>query len=232
MCPRTTLDAAGRETIGACVGKLRKREDGEGTGTDFPSAIRQGVHELTNGTDPSEPRVLFLLTDGIMEVEDSPKYGDPAHRKAEGERQLTLALKDAAEQGVQIWPLGFGPKPDEKQLARIAAGGYQKGCVELPSATPKAELVGGSEKVGTTLERIFAAAHCMRHEEGPAPERPPTTFEIGISPLATVGSIVVDKGDPEVRITYTDPAGDKVATSGTHKNSASNSRAAPAPWRR
>ncbi|MGW1712145.1 VWA domain-containing protein [Streptomyces sp. NPDC002156] len=219
VCPRTTLDAAGRETIGACVGKLRKREAGEGTGTDFPSAIRQGVHELTNGTDPSEPRVLFLLTDGIMEVEDSPKYGDPAHRKAEGERQLTLALKDAAEQGVQIWPLGFGPKPDEKQLARIAAGGYQKGCVELPSAKPKAELVGGSEKVGTTLERIFAAAHCMRHEEGPAPKRPPTTFEIGISPLATVGSIVVDKGDPEVRITYTDPAGDKVPTSGTHKNS-------------
>jgi len=219
VCPRTTLDAAGRETIGACVGKLRKREDGEGTGTDFPSAIRQGVHELTNGTDPLEPRVLFLLTDGIMEVEDSPKYGDPAHRKAEGERQLTLALEDAAEQGVQIWPLGFGPKPDERQLARIAAGGYQKGCVELPSAKPKAELVGGSEKVGTTLERIFAAAHCMRHEEGPDPQRPPATLKIAISPLATVGSIVVDKGDPEVRITYTDPAGDKVPTSGTHKNS-------------
>ncbi|MGW3645948.1 VWA domain-containing protein [Streptomyces sp. NPDC000878] len=219
VCPRTTLDAAGRETIGVCVGKLRKREDGEGTGTDFPSAIRQGVHELTNGTDPLEPRVLFLLTDGIMEVEDSPKYGDPAHRKAEGERQLTQALKDAAEQGVQIWPLGFGPKPDEQQLARIAAGGYQKGCVELPSAKPKAELVGGSEKVGTTLERIFAAAHCMRHGPGPDPQRPPATLKIAISPLATVGSIVVDKGDPEVRITYTDPAGDKVPTSGTHKDS-------------
>ncbi|WP_107503115.1 VWA domain-containing protein [Streptomyces geranii] len=219
VCPRTTLDAAGRETVGACVGKLRKRKDGEGTGTDFPSAIRQGVHELTRQTDPSAPRVLFLLTDGKLEVEDSPKYGDPAHRKAEGERQLTLALADAAEQGVQIWPLGFGAQPDKAQLDRIAAGGYQKGCVALPSAKPKAELVGGAEKVGTTLERIFAAAHCMRHEKGPTPQPPPATMKIGISPLATVGSIVVDKGDPKVRITYTDPAGHEVPTDGTRNGS-------------
>lgn len=219
VCPRTTLDAAGRETIGACVGKLRKRDKSEGAGTDFPSAIRQGVHELTNGTDPSEPRVLFLLTDGKLDVEDSPDYGDPAHRAAEGERRLTLALKEAAENGVQIWPLGFGPEPDSAQLARIAAGGYQKGCTELPSAKPKAVKVGGAADVGSNLERIFAAAHCMRHEKGPAPKRPPTTFEIGISPLATVGSIVVDKGDPEVRITYFDPAGDKVPTSGSHHGS-------------
>lgn len=215
VCPRTTLDAAGRETIGACVGKLRKRKETEGAGTDFPNAIDQGVHELTDGTDPLEPRVLFLLTDGKLDVEDSHLYGrGKAHRIAEGERRLTQALKDAAEQGVQIWPLGFGPKPDRKQLDRIAAGGYQKGCTELPSAKPKAEVVDGAAKVGRTLERIFAAAHCMRHEEGPTPQRPPATLEIGISPLATVGSIVVDKGDPEVRITYIDPAGRKVPTSG------------------
>jgi hypothetical protein len=218
VCPRTTLDAAGRETIGACVGKLRSRKESEGTGTDIPSAIRQGVHDLTDGTDASEPRVLFLLTDGKMDVADSPKYGDPAHRAAEGERQLKLALRDAAEQGVQIWPLGFGPDPDKKQLDQIAAGGYRKGCVELPSATPKAHKVSGAKDVGTTLEKIFAAAHCLRHEEGPS-KRPPATMEIGISPLATVGSIVVDKGDPEVKITYFDPNGDKAPTSGTHKNS-------------
>ncbi|MFD9907765.1 VWA domain-containing protein [Streptomyces sp. NPDC059063] len=218
VCPRTTLDAAGRETIGDCVGKLRGRKKSEGTGTDFPSAIRQGVHDLTAGTDTSEPRVLFLLTDGKMDVADSPKYGDPAHREAEGERQLKAALRDAARQNVQIWPLGFGSDPDKKQLDRIAAGGYQKGCVELPSATPKAHKVSGAEDVATTLEKIFAAAHCLRHEEGPS-ERPPATLEIGISPLATVGSIVVDKGDPEVEITYVDPSGDEVPTSGTFKKS-------------
>ncbi|MGC9535357.1 VWA domain-containing protein [Streptomyces sp. UG1] len=219
VCPRTTLDAAGRETVAKCVDKLRGRKESEGTGTDLPSAIRQGVHDLTDGSDPSEPRVLFLLTDGKMDVEDSPKYGDPAHRKAEGEKQLEEALKDAAANNVQIWPLGFGPDPDKRQLDQIAAGGYRKGCVELPSATPRAHKVSGAKDVGTTLERIFAAAHCLRHEEGPS-KRPPATLEIGISPLATVGSIVVDKGDPEVEISYIDPSGDKIpATSGTFKKS-------------
>ncbi|WP_461005479.1 VWA domain-containing protein [Streptomyces capparidis] len=218
VCPRTTLDAAGRKTIGACVDKLRSRRKGEGTGTDFPSAIRQGVHELTEGTDPSQPRVLFLLTDGEMDVTGSPQYGDPAHREAEGERQLERELKDAAAHKVQIWPLGFGADPNEEQLERMAAGGYQKGCVDLPSARPKAHRVSGAKDIGTTLEKIFAAAHCLRHEAGPS-KRPPTTLEIGISPLATVGSIVVDKGDPEVRITYVDPNGHEVPTSGTFRKS-------------
>ncbi|MFE7127964.1 VWA domain-containing protein [Streptomyces sp. NPDC057617] len=218
VCPRTTLDAAGREAVGACVGKLRSRKKDEGTGTDFPSAIRQGVHELSTGTDPSEPRVLFLLTDGEMDVTGSPQYGDPAHREAEGERQLELELKNAAAQRVQIWPLGFGPAPDKAQLDRMAAGGYQKGCVELPSARPTAGKVSGAKDVGPMLEKIFAAAHCLRYEQGPS-KRPPATLEIGISPLATVGSIVVDKGDPAVRITYLDPSGHPVPTSGTYRES-------------
>ncbi|GAA2255090.1 hypothetical protein GCM10010415_14450 [Streptomyces atrovirens] len=219
VCPRTTLDAAGREEIGKCVDELRSRKKDEGTGTDLPTAIRQGVDDLTDGSDASVPRVLFLLTDGKMDVEDSFKYGDPAHRAAEGERQLEEALEEAAAQKVQIWPLGFGPDPDKKQLDQIASGGYQKGCVELPSATPRAHKVDGAKAVGTTLEKIFAAAHCLRHEEGPS-KRPPATLEIGISPLATVGSIVVDKGDPEVRISYIDPAGDEIpTTSTTYKDS-------------
>ncbi|QKW51368.1 vWA domain-containing protein [Streptomyces buecherae] len=218
VCPRTTLDAAGRESIGACVSKLRSREKSEGTGTDFPSAIRQGVHDLTRGTDPTEPRVLFLLTDGKMDVSGSPQYGDPAHRAAEGERQLTRELKNAAARNVQIWPLGFGSDPDKAQLDRIAAGGYQKGCVELPSASPRASKVSGAKDVGPTLEKIFAAAHCLRFEQGDS-KRPPATLEVEISPLATVGSIVVDKGDPEVTISYRDPSGHKVPTSGTDRES-------------
>lgn len=219
VCPRTTLDAAGRRTIGDCVGKLRKRTEKEGTGTDFPSAIRQGVHELSTGTDPSVPRVLFLLTDGVMDVSGSPKYGDPSHRAKEGERQLAAELENAAANNVQIWPLGFGPKPDRAQLDAIAAGGYQKGCVDLPSARPAADVVEGAKDLGPKLEKVFAAAHCLRYQPGPEGERPPATLEIAISPLATVGSIVVDKGDAEVDITYTDPAGNEVPTTGRARGS-------------
>ncbi|MEW1718442.1 choice-of-anchor X domain-containing protein [Streptomyces sp. NPDC093109] len=218
VCPRTTLDAAGRESIGACVGKLRGRKKSEGTGTDFPAAIRQGVHELTNGTDASVPRVLFLLTDGVLDVTDSEKYGAESHRAEEGERQLEQALKDATDARVQIWPLGFGPAPDKAQLDRMAAGGYQKGCVELPSARPTSRKVSGAKDVGPMLEQTFAAAHCLRYQRGDS-KLPPATLEVAISPLATVGSIVVDKGDPEVTITYTDPLGHRVPASGTYEKS-------------
>ncbi|MFE6775644.1 VWA domain-containing protein [Streptomyces sp. NPDC057702] len=218
ICPRTELDAAGRDSIGACVNKLRGRKKSEGTGTDFPSAIRQGVHDLTTGTDPAEPRVLFLLTDGKMDVSGSPQYGDPAHRAAEGERQLAQELRNAAAQRVQIWPLGFGADPDKAQLDRIAAGGYQKGCVELPGARPRASKVSGAKDVGRALEQIFAAAHCLRYEEGTS-KRPPATLEVDISPLATVGSIVVDKADPEVTISYRDPSGHEVPKNGTDRDS-------------
>ncbi|MFF5566423.1 VWA domain-containing protein [Streptomyces sp. NPDC012623] len=218
VCPRTALDAAGRESIGACVGRLRGRGKSEGTGTDFPAAIRQGVHELSNDTDESVPRVLFLLTDGVLDVTDSPKYGAASHREEEGERQLKQALKDAADQRVQIWPLGFGPAPDKAQLDRMAAGGYQKGCVELPSARPKARKVSGAKDVGPMLEQAFAAAHCLRYQRGDS-KRPPATLEVAISPLATVGSIVVDKGDPKVTISYIDPLGHRVPASGTYEKS-------------
>ncbi|MEW2069804.1 VWA domain-containing protein [Streptomyces sp. NPDC007346] len=218
VCPRTKLDAAGRESIGACVDKLRSRKKDEGTGTDFPTAIRQGVHDLSSGTDPSVPRVLFLLTDGKMDVSGSDKYGDEAHREAEGERQLKVELKNAAAKNVQIWPLGFGSAPDKAQLDRMAAGGYQKGCVDLPSAKPTARKVSGAKDVGPALERIFAAAHCMRYGPGPS-KRPPAVLPITISPLATVGSIVVDKGDAEVSVTYIDPLGNKVPTTGKFNDS-------------
>ncbi|MGW7213602.1 CHAT domain-containing protein [Streptomyces collinus] len=218
-CRRSTLNAAGRETLGECVDKLHSRTQEQGTGTDLASAIRQGVQDLTEGTEDAQPRVLFLLTDGEMDVGDSPQYGPaPAQRQAEGSRQLQMAVTEAAEQKVQIWPLGFGPDPDRRQLERIAAGGYRKGCAELPSATPKARIVSGADGVGTALQEIFAAAHCLRHEESPS-ERPPTALDIRLSPLATAGSIVVDKGDPEVKITYIDPSGNEVPSSGMYKGS-------------
>ncbi|WP_189716828.1 CHAT domain-containing protein [Streptomyces phaeofaciens] len=217
-CPRITLDAAGRERIGDCLDALGGRERTDGTGTDLASAIRQGVSDLTAGTDTSRPRVLFLLTDGRMDVSESPAYGDPAHRETEGARQLALAVKEAEAQKVQIWPLGFGPDTDRSQLDQIAAGSHRKGCAELPSAVPKAYTVSSAKDIGTTLERMFAGARCLRHEVGPG-RRPPVTSSIDVSPLATIGSIVVDKGDPDVRITYIDPVGRKVPASGTYKDS-------------
>ncbi|MFE1437387.1 CHAT domain-containing protein [Streptomyces sp. NPDC058739] len=220
LCPRTVLDGPGRASIAECVDGFRGREEGQGTGTDFPSAIRQGVEDLAD-SNPLEPRVLFLLTDGRLDIRDSPMYGpDVVSRNSEAARQLTLALADARAKKVQVWPLGFGPEADRQQLDSIAAGGYRVGCVGLlPASSPTASMVQGAEQIGATLQNRFAAAQCsQRHVEGPS-ERPPASMEIDVSPLATSATIVVDKGDPAVRITYVDPRGDEVPKSGWHKKS-------------
>ncbi len=218
VCPATKLDTAGRDQIGGCVGRLTKRAQDKGAGTDFPNAIRQGVADLSKGTDPGVPRVLFILTDGQLDVSDSPAYGDPAHRQAEGQRQLGLALKEAADANVQIWPLGFGSDIDMNTLRQMAGSGFQDGCVSLPDAKPRAQAVPDSAAVGGALQTAFAAAHCLRDDTGTS-GHPPTTLSVRISPLATVGSIVVAKGDPQVTATYTDPNGHQVPGNGSFDGS-------------
>ncbi|MGW6912658.1 VWA domain-containing protein [Kitasatospora sp. NPDC054939] len=218
VCPPTVLDAAGRDRIGVCAAGLHSRTPAEGQGTDFPSAVLQGVSRLTTSTDPAVPRVLFLLTDGKLDVKDSPAYGDPSHRVAAGEKALAEALAAARAARVQIWPLGFGAEPDRAALDRMAAGGFQEGCVSLPGATPRASVVKDSGEVGAALEAAFAAAHCLR-TEGVKTGRPPVDLPVRISPLATVGSIVVDKGDPLVKATYFDPGGREITGPGSDPDS-------------
>ncbi|MFB6889320.1 VWA domain-containing protein [Kitasatospora sp. NPDC056327] len=217
VCPPTALDAAGRDGIGVCAARLHSRTPAEGQGTDFPNAVLQGVSRLSTGTDPAVPRVLFLLTDGKLDVSDSPAYGDPSHRAAAGEEALARALDTARAANVQIWPLGFGAEPDAAALERMAAGGYQQGCVDLPLAKPRASVVKDSAAVGAALVAAFQAAHCLRGEE--VTGRPPVDLSVRISPLATIGSIVVDKGDPLVTATYFDPGGNEIKASGSAQGS-------------
>ncbi|MFF3326309.1 VWA domain-containing protein [Streptomyces sp. NPDC002889] len=213
VCPVTELDVAGRERIGECASELRRREPDEGSGTDFISAVRQGVARLTEAPGPAVPRVLFLLTDGRLDVKDSYTYRDldDASRDDAVERDLQQALKQAAEAKVQIWPLGFGSDIDRDALRGLAAGGYQAGCKDIPEARPKAAVVSKAEDVGEALETAFSAARCLYREPGDS-GRPPADLTVRVSPLATVGTIVVSKRDPEVTATYYDPNGKKIST--------------------
>ncbi|MFF3686910.1 VWA domain-containing protein [Streptomyces sp. NPDC002187] len=215
VCPVTELDVAGRERISECASELRRRERDEGSGTDFISAVRQGVARLTEAPGPDVPRVLFLLTDGKLDVEDSYTYRDldTASRTDAVKRDLRRALKEARDAKVQIWPLGFGSDIDLDALRALAAGGYQTGCKDIPEAEPKAAVVPRAEDVGEALETAFSAARCLYREPGDS-GRPPTDLKVRVSPLAAVGTIVVSKGDPEVTATYYDPNGKKISQSG------------------
>ncbi|MFJ1706545.1 choice-of-anchor X domain-containing protein [Kitasatospora sp. NPDC088346] len=206
VCPTLTLDSIGRAQVGACTAKLTIRAPGTGSDTDFPAAIRQGIAALRD-TPAGTPRVLFILTDGKLDVSHSSAYGDEAHRAAEGVRRLALALDEARTAQVQIWPLGFGSDVDVATLQQMARGGYQQSCPGIPDTAPTAQDVHRSGDVGAALEQAFASAHCLHREPTSRGVYPPTTQTVHISAVATVGAIVVSKGDPAVAVTFTDPQG-------------------------
>ncbi|MFI1980327.1 VWA domain-containing protein [Streptomyces wedmorensis] len=221
VCQLTVADAAGRERLSDCVQGLGRRDEARmGPGTDFPAAVRQAVSRLAEDGDgagakgPAVPKVVFLLTDGKLDVGDSPEYGtDRDSRQANGERRLTEELARARAAGVQIWPLGFGTAIDRDALTAMAEGGYRGACSEVPGSTPRMRVVGTSAEIDTALQETFAAARCARIAQGTV-GKPPADLSVSIPPIATDGSLTVSKHDPKVRVTYFDPAGRKVPARG------------------
>ncbi|MFF8386011.1 VWA domain-containing protein [Streptomyces kanasensis] len=212
VCPPTVADTAGRQRLSDCVQQLSRRDPARtGPGTDFPAAIRQAVDRLTERGDAATPRVVFLLTDGRLDVADSPEYGkDRTSRQANGAKRLTDALARARREKVQIWPLGFGSGIDRAALTAMARGGYQPGCADTSAATPRMRVVADSAGIDEAFQETFAAARCAGVSPGDS-KRPPADLYVTIPPVATDGTITVTKHDPAVTVTYYDPRGRRVS---------------------
>ncbi|MBV2355267.1 VWA domain-containing protein [Streptomyces sp. J2-1] len=217
VCTTTELDAVAREKMDGCIGRLARRGAGQGTGTDFPNAVRQAVTRLSEHGG-SRPRILFLLTDGRLDVTGSPSYGTADNRQKNGRRALTEALAEARAAKVQIWPLGFGDI-DMDALRAMAEGGYRGGCTDLDAARPRADRATDSQTLGDAVQRAFAGARCLVTDP-PRKDTPPADISVPLSPLATLATIVVSKGDRAVRATYYDPRGRKVEPGGWSDGSA------------
>ncbi|MFE4055537.1 VWA domain-containing protein [Streptomyces sp. NPDC059096] len=219
VCPPTVVNSSGRSYLNGCVKELSRRDARMGPGTDFPAALRQALTRLTEKGAPDAPKVIFLLTDGKLDVRDSPEYGaDAAGRQADAARQLTEQLARAREESVQIWPLGFGDAIDRDALRKMAEGGFRNGCAELPSATPRPRVVDSAAGIDKALQETFAAARCAQVVQG-TEGKPPTDLYVTIPKIATDGSITVSKHDPKVSATYYDPRGRKVVTDGSFDGS-------------
>ncbi|MDI2130364.1 vWA domain-containing protein, partial [Yinghuangia seranimata] len=210
VCPLTVLNGAGREAISACAGRadgpdaIHKRAETEGNGTDIPNAIGEAVSRLRNAGGNERPRLVFLLTDGVTDVSDSPGYGPPGtDRTAAALRRLNdLVLPDAVKAHVQIWPLGFG-QADLNALSAIAAGGYQQPCSQRPDSKPHASVVRTAVEATTALEQALAVARCADVVIGDS-GTVPTELSVTIPSVATDGTIQVLKPD-DARVTYIDP---------------------------
>ncbi|MEU1375047.1 vWA domain-containing protein [Streptomyces triculaminicus] len=217
VCPTTGLDPVARDRVGDCVRKIARRPEGKGTGTDFPAVIQQAVDRLSETPDDN-PRVLFLMTDGRLDVADSPSYGAKENRRKNAERVLTEVLAKARAAKIQIWPLGFGGRIDSAALDAMAAAGYQEACADLPQARPRARVVPDATAVGSALQKDFAAARCLVSDEEKT-GTPPAEISLRISQLATLASIVVSKGDTAVTVTYVDPLGKEIKPGVDHDDS-------------
>ncbi|RSM69638.1 hypothetical protein DMH04_45795 [Kibdelosporangium aridum] len=218
-CPPLVLTgAAERERIAQCVGGLRKRATSEGAGTDHAEALKQAMSYLGQGSAADGPKLIFLLTDGVLDVSESPRYGvdkSAQQRNDAAQQAIRQTLDSARDKGVQVWPLGFG-KVDKNALDQFAAGGFQGSCgPEVPK--PSATVVSTSEDVTGALLRSFSSGRCVG--VGPV-----TNNQLGsgrdievpvtIPAIATDGSIIVVKNDSRISVEYIDPQGRSVPKSG------------------
>lgn len=222
VCPPSTVASAqDRQRLSDCTRTLRSRKPGEGEGTDHAAALGQALNYLRG--DRTGPKLIFLLTDGKLDVSDSPRYGpdntgDLRNRTAA--EQIGTLLQEANKEQVQVWPLGFG-NVDRGQLDRFAQGSFQGRC-GAKSPTPAATVVGSSADVAQALIKAFQGARCAGASEiqrTPLSSGGSAEARVTIPMIATDGSILVTKHDSRISVSYVDPEGRTVPKSGTQDGS-------------
>ncbi len=216
----TTANRAARERLVSCADHVRVRSAQDGNDTDHAKAIQFALEAL-HGETVGSP-VIFLMTDGILDVRNSPSYGSVRNRRnGEGRRILRDELLPLARtRGVQIWPLGFGSAVSKPSLAGFAAGGagVSAHCPGSAASRPHATIVSTTAEVLHTLVAVLGAARCA--QVGPAQngvlDRGGTReLTVDIPPIATDGAITVVKSDPTFRVDFFSPRGDAAPDSGS-----------------
>src|SRR3954471_588616 len=212
VCPPTVLETdAAKQAIDRCAQALKVRTTSQGNDTDHAAALAQALSTFDAGGGPAGgTRVVFLLTDGKLDVPNSPQWGEiPSTRNASALAGAREQLKRAQGLQAQIWPLGFGTDLDRARLDEFAAGGAQSNCVK-----PVATVVNDRAAVSRTLFQVFAAASCGISEP-PQVGPPGKDFTVMVPEIATDGSIIVAKSDSRLRVHYVGPDGKDVPTTGT-----------------
>ncbi|MGW0203986.1 vWA domain-containing protein, partial [Nonomuraea sp. NPDC003201] len=222
-CPLTGVETAqDRESLSRCVEKLRRRTSDEGGDTDHAAALEQALDIMNAPDDQQRAKIVFLLTDGVLDVRNSPQYGaDAQARNRNARAQIDRSLRDADKARVQIWPLGFG-SADKTSLDAFAAGGWRQPCGDQETATPRARVVATSADVERSLLEAFAYARCAGIEQSVTDSLEPNAtvdLQVNIPIIATDGSIVVVKRDRRIRVTYFDPDGNQVPKQGEQNDS-------------
>lgn len=217
VCPPTTLDTPQkRQFLAECVGELRGRAKAEGDGTDHVNALRQALSYLSAPDASRQSKIIYLLTDGKLDVSNSPAYGeDPGSRNAAARQQIPGLLDELSRAGVQVWPLGFGAA-DQAQLNGFATGAAQDRC-GFKTPQPTATVITGSADLLRAIGAATSAARCTSVGEPVIDQLPAggsVDLTVDVPAIASEGTILVFKRDPRVTVGYFDPQGIAVPTNG------------------
>ena len=208
-------------TLDGCASRIKVRPPGADN-TDFDEALTVAGQVLAAQGTAAQGRVplIFMLTDGTLDLGSQPAT-NAAQQQLSG-----FVLPSLAAQQIEIWPVGFGAA-DLSALNAIAAGGSQaiQSCPPNTGGTPRATTVPSTvtgqqetEQIQQQLLGAFAAASCATTEPGQWQILPPgksLTQDVTVDPLTTLGSIVVNKGNQAVTVTYADPDSGRVSDAAT-----------------
>ncbi|OKJ95666.1 hypothetical protein AMK34_21930 [Amycolatopsis sp. CB00013] len=203
VCPPTLFDSAQkRDSIANCIGGLHRRTPAEGDDTDHVAALQQ-AQTFFQANGPQK-KVIFLLTDGKLNVANSQFWGDtPQRRNAAASAKLTEVLGQLGGAGVQVWPFGFG-SVDQSALRGFAQG---KSCT--PAARdPHEQTTPTSADLIKAVSEALSSASCVKYESpatGRVPQGGATDLTVTIPTVASDASILVYKRDPRIQVEYWAP---------------------------
>jgi hypothetical protein len=222
VCRPTVVDSAvNQQYLADCVNKLHRRTTKEGSDTDFAAAMAKALSYFGSGSPSGAVKVVFLMTDGRLDVHNSPNYGSGDRNQA-AQQELNNQLATAKNEKIQVWPLGFGSDVDRPSLNTFAAAGSQQACDARPESRPRARVVHDSSDALDSLYAAYAAASCSGisgPDRGSISGGQQRSLNVNIPVIATDGTITVTKGSPKVRVDYKDPTGVLVPSSGTYDGS-------------
>ena len=209
VCRPTVLSGEqDRDSLATCVSGLQRRRPDQGADTDQAAALQQALSYVQAGR--TQHKVVFLLTDGVLDVSHSPAYGDtPARRNAAATATAQRVLDQLAAARAQVWPLGFG------SVDQSALRGYARGKSCTPAAgDPGARVVSDSSKLTAAVAEAFSSAGCVKYNErdiGDVPRGGSTDLHGVIPAIASEASILVYKRDKRVQVEYLAPGASRPA---------------------
>lgn len=211
-CLPTRVDSGqNRDILAHCIDDVHARTPSEGLHTDHVAALRQALGFLAGGSPGA--KIVFLLTDGNLDVKDSPAYGrdlSPEARDQAAADQIPGVLAELRRVGAQVWPLGFG---SEVSLDKLKA--FETGIPCTPKAAkPEARVVDNPAVLYRAIIQAYQSAGCVgggEIHEGPLPAGGSLDLTVDIPAIASDSSILVQKRNAGVQVEYLDPSNQTVS---------------------